>query len=99
MEDCSAKKIREKIRIDEGYLSRILHAFRKKGLITKTPSSEDGRLQIIRLTEEGRRQFSKLNEHSNQLTSQMIEKLSEEERKDLLNRMEGIRTLLERGNE
>jgi DNA-binding MarR family transcriptional regulator len=95
-EECSAKKIREKIVIDEGYLSRILDSFSKRGLIKKTPSSNDGRLRIIAPTEKGKREFARLNDNSNLLISQMIEKLSEEERADLLIKMEGIRTLLEK---
>lgn len=95
-EDCSAKKIREKIGIDEGYLSRILDTFRKKGLITKAPSSEDGRLHIIKLTEKGRREFASLNDHSNKLISRLIEKLSEEEREELVSMTERIRHLLSR---
>lgn len=98
-EECSAKKIRERIVIDEGYLSRILDSFSKRGLIKKTPSSRDGRLRIIVSTEKGRREFSSLNDNSNILISQLIEKLSEEERADLLSKMEGIRTLLETANE
>lgn len=94
--DCSAKKIRESIVIDEGYLSRILDSFSKRGLIKKTASSSDGRLRIIAPTEKGKREFAKLNDNSNLLISQMIEKLSEEERSDLLIKMEGIRTLLEK---
>jgi len=95
-EECSAKKIRETIVIDEGYLSRILDSFLKRGLIKKTPSSRDGRLRIIVPTEKGKREFANLNENSNILIVQLIEKLSEEERADLLNKMEGIRTLLEK---
>jgi DNA-binding MarR family transcriptional regulator len=94
-EECSAKKIRESIIIDEGYLSRILDNFVKHSLIKKTRSSGDGRLWIIVPTEKGRREFATLNANSNRLIAQMIEKLSEEERADLLNNMEGIRTLLE----
>ena len=93
--DCSAKKIRESILIDEGYLSRILDNFVKRGLIKKTRSPEDGRLWIILPTEKGNREFASLNESSNRLISHMVETLSEEERADLLNKMEGIRTLLE----
>ena len=96
MENCSAKKIRERIVIDEGYLSRILDNFVKRGLIRKTPSSTDGRLRIIVPTEKGEREFSHLNDNSNTLISQMIEKLSEKEREDLLIKMEGIRALLEK---
>jgi DNA-binding MarR family transcriptional regulator len=94
--DCSAKKIREKILIDEGYLSRILDNFVDQGLIKKTRSPEDGRLWLIVPTEKGKREFASLNESSNRLISHMIETLSEEERADLLNKMEGIRILLEK---
>ena len=96
MEDCSAKRIRENIVIDEGYLSRILDAFVKRGLIRKTRSSEDGRSWMILPTEKGKREFASLNDNSDQLIAQMIEKLSEEERADLLSRMDGIRALLEK---
>ncbi len=95
-EECSAKKIRESIVIDEGYLSRILDNFAKRGLIKKTPSSQDGRLRILLPTEKGKRDFANINTNSNSLIFQMIEKLSEEERADLLNKMEGIRILLEK---
>ena len=95
-EECSAKKIREKIVIDEGYLSRILDSFAKRGLIKKTPSPADGRLRIILPTETGKREFASLNDNSNRLISHLIEKLSEEDHEDLLNKMEGIRTLLEK---
>jgi|SRR5688572_3844623 len=98
-EECSAKKIKESIVIDEGYLSRILDSFAKRGLIRKTPSPTDGRLRIILPTEKGKREFANLNDSSNKLISQMIEKLSEVEREDLLSKMEGIRALLEKPNE
>ncbi|MEW6404668.1 MAG: MarR family winged helix-turn-helix transcriptional regulator, partial [Chloroflexota bacterium] len=95
-EECSAKKIRESIVIDEGYLSRILDNFTKRGLIKKTPSASDRRLRIILPTEKGRREFAALNDNSNALISQLIEGMSEEEREDLLNKMEEIRSLLEK---
>lgn len=95
-EDCTAKKIRESIVIDEGYLSRVLDGFAKRGLIRKTSSPKDRRLRIIVPTEKGKREFAHLNENSNVLISQLIEKLSDEECDDLLSKMEGIRVLLER---
>jgi DNA-binding MarR family transcriptional regulator len=96
IEDCTAKKIREKINIDEGYLSRILNIFRKKGLITKSPSPADRRLNIIKLTETGQKEFTSLNDHSNLLISRLIEKLSEDECQELLSITERIRHLLGR---
>ena len=97
--ECSAKKIRENIVIDEGYLSRILDSFTKRGLIKKTRSSQDGRLRMIVPTEKGKREFSNINTSSNRLIAQMIEKLSDEERADLLSQMEGIRALLDRNDQ
>ena len=94
--ECSAKKIRENIIIDEGYLSRILDVFSRRGLIKKTLSRKDGRLRIILPTERGKREFENLNASSNRLISQMIENLSEDERRELLNKMDGIRALLEK---
>ena len=95
-EECSAKKIRAQIVIDEGYLSRILDSFSKRGLIRRNRSSQDGRLRIIVPTEKGKREFASLNKNSNVLISHLIEKLSEQECEELLNKMERIRTLLEK---
>lgn len=94
--DCSAKKIRANITIDEGYLSRIIDKFMKQGLIKKKPSPEDRRLHVIVLTKKGQIEFSKINENSNQLISRRIGKLSEMERVDLIDMMERIRELLSR---
>src|SRR5215510_11214061 len=76
-EECSAKKIRENIVIDEGYLSRILDNFVKRGLVKKTRSPIDGRLWIIVPIEKGLREFASLNDNSNRLIAALIEKLSE----------------------
>ena len=93
-EECSAKKIREKISIDEGYLSRILDNFVKRGFIKKAPSTTDGRLRIIVPTEKGKREFASLNDNSNKTIFQMIERLSEQESIELVDMMERIRVLL-----
>ena len=94
MEEPSAKKIRENIAIDEGYLSRIIDKFMKKGIITKTPFRGDLRLHIIHLTEKGQAEFSKLNENQNRLIAQIPETLSEQEKAELVQMMERIQDLL-----
>ena len=91
---CTAKKIRSNIDIDEGYLSRIIDKFIQNGLVRKTPAAEDRRLHLIVLTEKGKRVFSKLNENSNQQISELLRKLSESERAELVQMMDNIRVLL-----
>ncbi|HXD11903.1 MAG TPA: MarR family winged helix-turn-helix transcriptional regulator [Anaerolineales bacterium] len=98
-EECSAKKIRQNILIDEGYLSRILDSFAKRGLIKKTASPNDGRLRIIVPTERGKREFASLNDNSNKTIFRTIEKLSEQECTDLVKMMEHIRGLLTKEQE
>ncbi len=95
MEECTAKKIRENIVIDEGYLSRIIDKFIRQGLVKKSQAPHDKRLHIIVLTEKGRREFQKLNENSNQSISQLIEKLSRQETAELVGMMERIQELLQ----
>lgn len=93
-ENCSARRIREKIAIDEGYLSRIIDKFIKQGWVTKAPSASDRRLHIIVPTSQGRKEFSKLNQNQNRLIAQLIEKLSEPEQRELVSMMDRIQALL-----
>ncbi len=94
MAECSAKRIRENIVIDEGYLSRTIDKFVRQGLITKTPSPVDKRLHIIVPTKKGGEEFSKLNENQNQSISQLTERLSEQETAELVGMMQRIQELL-----
>ena len=95
-EECSAKKIRANIVIDEGYLSRVIDRFITQGLVRKSPSPADGRVHLVTLTEKGRREFSKLSDNSNKVIAGMIEKLSESECADLVGMMGRIHELLGR---
>jgi DNA-binding MarR family transcriptional regulator len=91
---CTAKKIRANIYIDEGYLSRIIDKFGRLGLIRKTPAPEDRRLHLIVLTEKGKREFSKLDDNSNKAIGRLIQNISVGERGELVGNMERIRQLL-----
>jgi DNA-binding MarR family transcriptional regulator len=91
---CTAKKIRSKVDIDEGYLSRIIDKFIQKGLVKKTPAQEDRRLHIIVLADKGRMEFSKLNDNSNRSVHQVITNLSDQECAELVAMMERIQVLL-----
>lgn len=94
IENCSATKIRENIEIDEGYLSRIIDRFIRKGLVRKTRLKEDRRTRIIVLTDKGKREFDKLDRNSSDSVHTAVEKLSPEEREELVGLMERIQELL-----
>src|SRR5437660_2040410 len=60
-ENVSAVDLAEELRLDAGYLSRILRRFQKGGLVTRETSAEDGRRSLLSLTEKGQRTFATLN--------------------------------------
>ena len=99
LEGCTAKKIRENIIIDEGYLSRIIDKFIQRGLVERTRFPKDRRLHLVVLTESGRKEFSKLNDNSDRLISQVIGKLSGAERAELVDKMRRIRELLDKNEQ
>ena len=51
----TATDLGRELGLDPGYLSRILRNFGRRGLITRTRSSTDGRQSLLALTARGRR--------------------------------------------
>jgi DNA-binding MarR family transcriptional regulator/GNAT superfamily N-acetyltransferase len=90
----TATVVRNSLELDAGYLSRILSAFEKRGLVEKTPSDDDGRQSLLALTDEGRQQFAPLEARTIQQVSGMLEKLSENEQRHLIGAMQTIERLL-----
>jgi DNA-binding MarR family transcriptional regulator/GNAT superfamily N-acetyltransferase len=90
----TATVVCDSLELDPGYLSRILSAFEKRGLVEKTPSEDDGRQSLLALTDEGRRQFAPLEARTIQQVSGMLSKLSENEQHQLIGAMQTIEELL-----
>ncbi len=93
-EKATATVVGNSLELDPGYLSRILSAFEKLGVIEKTASEDDGRLTHLALTAKGREQFAPLDARTNQQVQGILEKLSENEQRQLVGAMETIEKLL-----
>ncbi|TRX60842.1 MarR family transcriptional regulator [Fulvivirga sp. M361] len=94
LQPCSARKIMEVIIIDEGYLSRIVKKLVAKNYITKIRSDHDKRLYLLKLSASGVRQMRRLDELANQATFGLIERLTADQTKTLLENMQHIQNLL-----
>jgi DNA-binding MarR family transcriptional regulator/N-acetylglutamate synthase-like GNAT family acetyltransferase len=94
-ENLTATDIRNSLELDHGYLSRMLSAFEKRGLIEKTASENDGRQSLLALTEAGRRQFAPIERRTDEQVGKMLEKLPENEQRQLIGGMQTIEQLLE----
>ncbi|MGD9100628.1 MAG: MarR family winged helix-turn-helix transcriptional regulator, partial [Anaerolineae bacterium] len=94
-EQSTASALIRELDIDPGYLSRILGAFEQDGLIQKTRSKSDSRQRLLKLTAEGKKSFAELNERASQEIKVLLQGLSREDRRRLLNAMRTIEDILE----
>ncbi|HZS56102.1 MAG TPA: helix-turn-helix domain-containing GNAT family N-acetyltransferase [Bryobacteraceae bacterium] len=89
-----ASEIAGHLKLDLGYVSRILRKFEDCGLIRRKTSSVDARQNIISLTAAGLRQFAALDKRSNTQVAAMLASLSTEKRQNLLEAMKTIESAL-----
>jgi DNA-binding MarR family transcriptional regulator/GNAT superfamily N-acetyltransferase len=94
-----SSEIVEALGMDAGYLSRILRAFERKGLIWKKASSEDKRSVELVLTAKGKAAFQALNALSDDQARSTLEGLARGERLELMRAMETIERTLEKPKE
>ena len=92
-ENCTAKQLIEELKIDPGYLSRIVKRFEKCNYIERIRSKEDGRLYYLHLTEQGKEILEKLDKLSNEQIAQLLERVPKERQKHLIQGMETIEEL------
>ena len=93
-ERTAASELIRDLGIDAGYLSRILRAFHRKGLVAKRTSSDDRRQIDLTLTLKGRREFGKLEMRQRVEVARMLQPLGPKHRLRLLHAMGSIERLL-----
>lgn len=93
-ENLTASDILVSLRMDKGYLSRILRQFEKQKLISKKRSGEDRRSTFLSLTNTGRIEFMALDDASNKQVRKMLEVLKDKECDKLVRSMSEIKTML-----
>ena len=94
-EGMTAKVIGDELGLDPGYLSRILHAFIEKGLVTRKPVPSDRRQFGLAVTAKGRLAFGQLNRSSYENVGHMLEKLRAGDEERLVEAMAAIERLLD----
>jgi DNA-binding MarR family transcriptional regulator/GNAT superfamily N-acetyltransferase len=92
--DLTAADLSRTLELDAGYLSRLLTAFKARGLIRSTRSTDDGRQQHLSLTAAGRRAFAPLDTRSRQDVAALLATLDDTQQEHLLASMAGIERLL-----
>jgi DNA-binding MarR family transcriptional regulator/GNAT superfamily N-acetyltransferase len=90
----TAGEIAAELRLDPGYLSRLLASLEKLKVIVRKPSPTDGRQTIVSLTARGRERYQLLDRHSSDEVSKLLDGLPPGGRGQLLAAMTAIESLL-----
>jgi DNA-binding MarR family transcriptional regulator len=93
-EGCTAKRIREAMGIDAGYLSRTLGSLTRRGFLSSEASGEDGRCRVVELTRKGEAAYRALDRRSSASIEGMIKGLSAAEREELVRCLERASSLI-----
>jgi DNA-binding MarR family transcriptional regulator/GNAT superfamily N-acetyltransferase len=90
----TAAELSRDLGLDAGYLSRVLHGFRRSGLIATERSKDDGRQSHLSLTEDGQAAFAPLNARSHGEIAAMLDELTAAQQDRLVHAMHTIEGLL-----
>ncbi|WP_217604580.1 MarR family winged helix-turn-helix transcriptional regulator [Chitinophaga sp. GbtcB8] len=97
-EGITARAIKEKLQIDEGYMSRMVAKLVKQGAVKKKQSKEDKRIFALALTAKGRQIAADINRQSDEQVKNLVKHLDLKEREQLAGLIMQVKQLLEKGN-
>jgi DNA-binding MarR family transcriptional regulator/GNAT superfamily N-acetyltransferase len=92
--ELTAREIKEKLQIDEGYTSRIINRFVKNGILNKMQLENDKRAYILKLTAKGETISKSINQQADRQVKDLIEHLGETEKEKLAALISQIKSLL-----
>jgi DNA-binding MarR family transcriptional regulator/GNAT superfamily N-acetyltransferase len=90
----TAAELAGELRIDRGYLSRMLRRFQERGLLRRQTSADDGRENLLSLTDKGRRSFDALDAKQNAEVTDLVGPLGAAEQRRLTAAMSTIEQIL-----
>jgi DNA-binding MarR family transcriptional regulator/N-acetylglutamate synthase-like GNAT family acetyltransferase len=90
----AAAALAEELRLDPGYLSRILRRFQKLGILRRDRSGEDGRQRLLSLTAKGRQTFDELESRQNDEVAALLSPLPSTEQRRLVGALATVEQLL-----
>jgi DNA-binding MarR family transcriptional regulator len=91
---CDVRRLRSRLGLDSGYLSRLLRSLEAAGLITVSVDRLDKRVRHAQLTDAGRSERALLDRRSDALAWEMLEPLTEQQRARVVAAMREVEVLL-----
>lgn len=91
----TATSLADYLRMDPGYVSRILTKLLDQGLLQRTPDPEDRRRKQLTLTPSGKTRLGSLDSVARENLQQLLKPLPPDQQDELISAMQRIRQLLE----
>jgi DNA-binding MarR family transcriptional regulator len=88
------RRLRGRLGLDSGYVSRLLRSLEADGLVTVEPQLRDRRVRTVRLSAKGRAERALLDGRSDELASSLLEPLNTSQRARLVAAMAEVDRLL-----
>ncbi|MGW2177213.1 bifunctional helix-turn-helix transcriptional regulator/GNAT family N-acetyltransferase [Streptomyces sp. NPDC001732] len=88
------RRLRERLGLDSGYVSRLLRSLETDGLVTVEPHPGDRRVRTVRLTGKGRAERALIDGRSDELAGSLLEPLNPAQRARLVAAMAEVDRLL-----
>src|SRR3954467_6227987 len=96
-EPVDVRALRARLDLDSGYLSRLLPALEREGLVVVAPGTGDRRVRSVRLTPAGRAERAVLDRESDALADSLLAPLGDAQREGLVDAMATVERLLTAG--
>ena len=94
-EAVSARDISRLLSVDKGYLSRTIRRFEEQGLVARTASGADARVQLLSLTDSGRDSVAELSDSGADVVAEAFRDADDDELARVANAMNVILGILE----
>ena len=94
LDGCEVRRLRSRLALDSGYLSRLLRSLEAAGLVTLAVSEEDRRIRVACLTDAGRAEHAALDARSDDLARSLLAPLSADRQERLVAAMRDVERLL-----
>jgi DNA-binding MarR family transcriptional regulator/N-acetylglutamate synthase-like GNAT family acetyltransferase len=88
------RRLRARLDLDSGYVSRLLRSLESDGLIVVQPSDADGRVRTARLTSRGQAEQAELDRLSDDAAAAILKPLSARQQDRLIDAMAEVERLL-----
>lgn len=92
--ETTATAIGRALGLDLGYLSRLVQALKRRGLVQAKRAPHDARHSFLSLTEKGRKAYQLINSRTRDEMAQMLSPLKAGQRGNLVSAMQTVQALL-----